>query len=168
MERFPDPSSPIIPGKSLGGFLLGDHIGKHTRLLFKTWRDCEQGFMRLVNPMEARYVFLESIMVSVDVYTGRIFKLIAQKGYRGSLLGSITVGMPCRKAKEVVQNLYFDETHSLLRISNTEGVCLEIDEEDPLEETIWKANISFISVTEPSIYQEMERREVGSLGPSET
>jgi len=154
----PDLCAPIVPGVSLGGFRLGEHIANHTKLILKTWKD-DQRYMRVINPMEVRYTFPGSVAVGVDLLTGRIFKLSARDAYHGSLLGKITVGMPCKQAKENVPKLYFDETHSLLRIPDEEGVCLEVAEEDPLEETVWNSKIDSITIIETTIYQEMRCRQ---------
>jgi len=107
--------------------------------------------------MEIRYQFL-GLNVGVDAFTGYIFKLSALHPYHGSFSG-VTVGMNAREAGRLLPGLYFDETDSLFRVRELDGISLEVALDDPLEHEAWQANIAFITVLAVDHYQLMRSRQ---------
>src|SRR5689334_12872051 len=84
----------IVPNQGLGGLRLRVSLAEIQELV-PTWEPPGERSYELVRPFEARYKLANGVIeIGVDVRNGKIFKLIANRGYDGILFGKIRVGMP--------------------------------------------------------------------------
>lgn len=138
--------APIVPNESLGGLTLRTKISD-IQDLFTGLELYQSGSFSLVGPFEARYrLGAGEIEVGVDVRNGKVFKLIAGPGYRGTLLGSVSVGMVVGEAMEHEPCLRYDEAEEAVLYQGRPGVMLDVPEIDPLPEAVPTLPISAISV----------------------
>ena len=100
---------------------------------------------KLVDLYEARYD-LGPVAVAVDIRNGKVFKLIAQGGYKGQLLGNIEVDMNVGEAMRLEPNLYYDEAEEGIFVWGSPGVVLDVPAIDPYPEEVPSHPISAISV----------------------
>jgi hypothetical protein len=136
----------IKPNEGLGGIRLRVSLGDIQDLI-PSWEPAGQQSYKLVSRFEARYSLMDgAIEVAVDVRNGKIFKLIAGKGYGGTLLGKIKVGMKVSEAISLESRLFYDEGEELITCRGVEGVSLDIPEIDPPPELVPNMEISAISV----------------------
>lgn len=114
-----DIDAPILPNHSLGGIRLRSRAVDLQEVLL-----CAHG-CHLATHFEARYVF-EYMSIAIDVRNGRVFKLIAGMGYRGTLFGRIRTGMSLAQAMALEPRLRYDEFEETVVCRGIEGVCLDL------------------------------------------
>lgn len=141
-----DLSAPITPGESLGGLKIGQPIVQLEDKIKSLWLDGHQGTVYPVSWKDLNYVVTPEITVGVNVFTGRISKLIAKPGYSGLFGGKISIGMTCFQAKCLLPALYYDNILSVLKVEGHKGICLQVEDEDPLEDRMWTSPIAYITV----------------------
>ncbi|QDV38390.1 hypothetical protein [Tautonia plasticadhaerens] len=126
-----DLDAPIVPDEGLGGVALREELSTQLAGLLDASPGGDASF-ELVSPAEARFRPGDGeVEIAVDVRTGRIFKLIARPGYRGTLFGAIRVGMTAQEAMRLEPRLYFDEAEGALYCRGVAGVQLDLDDPDP-------------------------------------
>jgi hypothetical protein len=136
----------IVPNQSLGGLALRTKV-LDVQELFSGLGITSRGSFTLVRPFEARYRFAEGeIEAAVDVRNGKVFKLTARSGYKGSVFGTITVGMSVAEAMSLEPRLYYDEAEELIFCRGVEGLSIDVPEIDSLPELVPGMTISAISV----------------------
>lgn len=137
--------APIVPNEVLGGLMLRTKVADIQDLLLGL-ELYQSGSFSLVGPFEARYKLgAGEIEVGVDVRNGKVFKLIAGPGYRGTLLGSVSVGMPVGEAMEHEPCLRYDEAEEAVLYQGCPGVMLDVPEIDPLPSAVPALPTSAIS-----------------------
>lgn len=104
----------------------------------------------LASRFEATYGFLQcSVRVSVDVRTALVFKLSATKGYEGLLFERLKPGMSVAAAFDIEPRLFYFEPEGLILCKGVEGVCLDVNDDDPPPEMVPSLNVEAISVYLP-------------------
>ncbi len=143
-----DTDEPVTPNVSLGGFRLRTPLLELKELLFAFYVKNlaeKPDWYDLVDLYEARYD-LVPIAVCADVRNGKIFKLIAQRGYEGKPFGKLHVGMNAGEAMALEPRLYYDEAWEGLYVKGCPGVTLDVPEEDPYPHEVPSYPIWAISV----------------------
>ena len=82
----------------------------------------------------------------MDVRNGKVFRITASQGYRGTLFGAITIGMKVSEAATSEPLLFYDEAEELIRCKGIEGLSIDIPAIDPALELVPDMVISAISV----------------------
>lgn len=128
-----DISAPIEPGVGLGGLQLRmpaevldpivSQLPERTQGMAGWARVC-----RTYPLWEVRYL-LGPVSVGIDIRTGKIFRLVAETGYRGTLPNGIGVGMSVRVAVTMEPRLYYDEPTVLVLIRGCPEVALQLPED---------------------------------------
>lgn len=140
-------NAPIVPDYGLGGFVLRTSLIEIQDLIAGL-EVFAPGSYRLVNPFEARYTLGSGeVEIGVDVRNGKIARLVARPGYKGSLFGKILVGMKVAEAFELEPRLYYDEAEETILCRGVPGVALDVSEIDPPPELVPAMLIDAISVT---------------------
>jgi hypothetical protein len=122
----PDKEAPIVPGVRLGGFELGRNIREYEDTTVPHFIRGKLK-LRLPQPFRACYTFGDwGIEIRVDVTDGKIVQIAALKGYRGTLLGEIRVGMPAGDAIRLAPSLYWDGLEARIYSQAERGVFLDI------------------------------------------
>lgn len=134
----------IIPNDSLGGVKLRTPI-KELQQLIIDFNTTKLGSFYLAGYFEARYRFGE-IEICADVRNGKIFKIIAYSGYKGTLFNSIHVGMTVEQAILIEPKIYYSEAEELLLCKDVSGISLDVPEIDPPIELLPRLTIESISV----------------------
>jgi hypothetical protein len=149
-----DASAPIVPNVGLGGLRLrmnARELQPDLEVLDSgTWDPAQY---RLARPFEARYRFAEgAVEAAVDVRNGKLFRLRARSGYRGTLRG---VGVPsrARDALSALPGFAYDEAEELILSSGEPGVALELAEIDPDPADVPNLQIVAISVFAPEAFE---------------
>jgi hypothetical protein len=138
--------APIVPNVGLGGLVLRTKLSDIQDLvrgvgLYKA------GQAELIAPFEARYSLgIGEVEVCVDIRNGKVFKLIAGRGYQGSLLEKIAVGMKVQEAMTFVPELYYDEREEGIFLKGYPGVQVDVPEIDPLPKSVPEMQIKAICV----------------------
>lgn len=141
-----DLDAEIIPNHSLGGLELRTRIGEVSQFILSLVNKREALF-ELAYPFEARYKLAErAVEIAVDVQNGKIFKLIAGRGYRGMLFERIRAGMLVAEAMAIEPRLYYSEAEEGILCRGVEGLFIDIPEVDPPPELVPTMIISAISV----------------------
>lgn len=151
-QRFLQCHAPITPNVGLGGLTLRQPITDLDDMIAQVpGRYTESDWFSLDPPYEVRYEF-GCVAVAVDVRTGRIFKLIAQNGYTGTLLEAIRLGMLVADAQRVEPRLFYDEFDGLLRVRECDGVSLDVPEYDADPALVASMPICAISVFASEVF----------------
>lgn len=116
-----DIHAPIVPGKSLGGISLGDHI-RDLKPLLDFAVDKEEP--TLLPLYWVSYRLLDVVIVQVDIVSGLVDWIGATGHYPGTLLGRIKPGMPIGDVKKEFTGLYWDDVDEICRIADIPGVGL--------------------------------------------
>lgn len=141
-----DLDAEIVPNQSLGGLQLRTNIGDLSQSILSLINANEASF-ELAYPFEARYKLAKGALeIAVDVQNGKIYKLVAGKGYKGRLFKGISVGMSVADAMATEPRLYYSETEEGILCRGVEGVFIDIPEIDPPAELVPTLTISAISV----------------------
>jgi hypothetical protein len=142
----PDIEAPIVPDYGLGGFVLRNRIAKSQELLTGLGV-LKKGSFRLVSPFEARYILDNGeIEIAVDTRNGKIFKLSAHPGYRGTLFEHIRVGMPVWQVLKIEPRIYYSEAEGAFFCRGVEGLTLDVPDSDAPPDIVPSMIISAISV----------------------
>lgn len=140
-----DLNAEIVPDVGLGGLKLRTHLSELENIKEFPWFRPDS--YCLVSPFEARYRFSDGkIAAAVDVRNGKVFKLIAYRGYLGKLLGQICVGMSVREAMKIEPRLFYDEAEEVIACKDVPGLTIDIPEIDPPIELVPDLFIHAISV----------------------
>jgi hypothetical protein len=138
--------APIIPNASLGGFQLRVPVRSIQELL-DGLGVIKEGSFQLVAPFEARYQLAEgAVEMAVDVRNGKIFKLIANAGYKGTLFGRIMVGMRVKEAIGIEPRLYYDQAEQFIYCEGVSGLAIDVPVIDPFPREVPDLIISSIAV----------------------
>jgi hypothetical protein len=139
--------APIEPGFGLGGIRLGRPIQELRPLLEESFliRGDEELWYWMSSPWEVRYT-LGPVEIGVDVRSGRIFKLTAREGYRGTLFDRIRVGMIVADVMALDQRVAYDEVEALLTVRGCTGITLDVAALDPDLRDVPMLRITAISV----------------------
>ena len=137
----------IIPAKSLGGIRLKDNIKNYSSIINKNMLNGKLKFFQ-TNVYSCRYIFTDiPIEINVDITSGEIYKISALEGYQGkfSTINDI-----------LNSNLgfYYDECEEAFFSKIIEGIALEVSEDDPPFEEAIKMNIKYISVFDPTAFDQ--------------
>lgn len=139
-------NAPIVPNVGLGGLMLRTKLSDIQDLV-KGIGLYKAGQAELIAPFEARYSLgMGEIEVCVDIRNGKVFKLIAGRGYQGLLLEKVAVGVQVQKAMTLVPQLYYDEREEGILIRGYPGVQIDVPEIDPLPESVPEMQIKAICV----------------------
>ena len=138
--------APIVPDEGLGGL--------HLRMEIRAYQDhlvdlglIHEGSFELASPIEALYrIGRGEVEIAVDVRNGRIFKLIAGSGYRGTLFGRVRVGMTAREAMCREPRLDFDEAEGGLICRDVDGLHIGLGDPDPPAKLVPDLTIETICV----------------------
>lgn len=145
--------APIVPGQSLGGFELRTHLRDLDPVLdtvhLKNLGNSD--WYKLVNQYEARYT-VGPVEIGVHVFNGKVFKLIASKGYEGRLLDRLYIGLNAGEAMKIEPRLYHDEAEGALYVRDCPGVVLELPVDDPFPHEVPEYPISAITVFVPEVW----------------
>ena len=136
----------IVPGKSLGGFDISESVVKYWSLLdfYSSLGKlgCSQTSISTV-----RYSFSGApVELSVDIRTGKIYKISALVGYVGSFLKKIKVGDSINKVLDQDLGFRYEDFDMAFFSSVYPGIVLEPDIYDPLPEDMPKLNIEAITI----------------------
>lgn len=146
MKREVQKHLPIIPNQSLGGFELRTHlidIQQEIALLGGTlW-----GNYGLIGPFEANYRMADGLIdIGVDVRNGKVVRITAHSGYKGKLLGKISIGMKAKKVTKLLPSLYFEERTYEFLSKEYPGLALNVGELDPPLDLLPEMEIKGIAV----------------------
>jgi hypothetical protein len=140
---------PIIPGRELGGIAVGMPVLAIADMLTSLSSKVE---WRLSTLFEATYYVADvGIEVVVDVRNGKVSRLTARRGYRGTLQNGIAVGMQVSRAVQIEPRFYYDEAEELLLCRDVLGIALEVSEIDPIPSRVPEMPVHAISVFAPEI-----------------
>ncbi|AOR64140.1 hypothetical protein [Pectobacterium wasabiae] len=145
----------IIPSVSLGGVILGEHIGRYEYLLDKHVVKYVQDAI-----FSVKYKFPDyHLSISVDVRNGNIYKITAHSGYIGGMNG-VFIGDPIIK---IPKSFVYDDCDEGYMDKNMDGVIIQTDIDDPLPEELASAKVGVIAVFLPSAFtlsSECSNREI--------
>jgi hypothetical protein len=126
-----DLNAPIVPDRGLGGITLRTPL-RAMRSLVEPLLLQAPGRVRMVGLFEVEYTLADgAVGLSVDVRNGKVFRIAARRGYCGSLLDGIVVGMGVRAAMQREPRLYYSEAEGTILLRGVVGVSLDIADPDP-------------------------------------
>ena len=106
------------------------------------------------NIYSCRYIFTDiPIEINVDITSGEIYKISALEGYQGKFR-TIKIGMPINDILNSNLGFYYDECEEAFFSKIIEGIALEVSEDDPPFEEALKMNIKYISVFDPTAFDQ--------------
>ena len=125
-----DITAPILPGKSIGGIPLYAHIRDYQDLVNsfeyfeqKTGKDLSLSFY---GTFSIGYEYKGILTLVFSIMNGKLFKIIAWKGYQGLLFDKIKVGMNIKEAMKLEPRIYFDDVHEeYYKVKGEKGIILE-------------------------------------------
>lgn len=145
METTLRSSAPIEPGVGMAGIQLRMHIRECFDLIRslnirgeKRVFATKEGEAYLVNSRYVAYSFTIGVTLHFNILNGRLYKLIADQRYQGSLFGVLRAGMLLEDATRLEPRLWFDDTEDVWMIAGVKGVFIETDG--------WNKQIQTISV----------------------
>ena len=115
-----DVNAPILPWKGLGNIPLYTHIKD-----LRDWLDRERAAGELIGRFVIRYTIPDQISMFIDPLNGKLFKLVALSGYKGSLFNKIYVGQPEEEALRLEPSFKYDDFEEVF--VSPKGVFLETD-----------------------------------------
>lgn len=141
-----NPKLAIVAERGLGGALLGGAISAISNDL-KIAEISGRLSCELVDVFEVQYKFSDvPIIISVDVQTGTVFKLIAIEGYTGVFEGAVRVGSLVSEVFEADLGFAYDDFENLLLSEKYPGIALELNCSDPSDEVLSRGHVVAISV----------------------
>lgn len=147
-----DLNADILPSDGLGGLKLRVHFSELEDIEGFPWFT-QRDFYYLASPCEVRYrLGGGEIEAAVDVRNGKVFKLLAYRGYSGKLFGKIYVGMPVKVALEIEPRLFYDEAEEAIFCQDVPGLVIDIPEIDPPPKLVPDMFIDAISVFAPEAF----------------
>lgn len=137
---------PIVPGKELGGIVVGTpFVLLADTLVEARMRDLVE--YSLSTLFEASYRILDiAVEIVVDVRNGKISRLTAREGYIGTLSDGIGVGIRVHEALRIEPRFYYDEGAELILCREVPGVVLEVAAIDPDPDAVPAMLVHAISV----------------------
>jgi hypothetical protein len=153
VKLHPSNTAPIVPGESLGGIALRQHITALDEMIMKNYwmhpAEYDWYFMSHIHELTYR---IGNISICIDVRNGKVFKLIAHEGYKGKLFGKIAVGMSIEDAMTACPDLHYDEDDWIVRSRQHEGIVIDAEEIDPDPATVGTLPIRGIAVFVPEAF----------------
>ncbi len=147
----PDIYADILPGHSLGGVMVRTPVIELQDMIMDQVRASPDAYS-LEGVFEARYRLADgAIEIAADVRNGKVFKICANAGYQGTLLGTLRVGMTVRDAMLAEPRLYYSEPEEMLLIEGIDGVSLDVQEIDPIPDEVPSMPIWSICVHIPEL-----------------
>jgi hypothetical protein len=144
-----DLDAPIIPGVSLGGYNVGTRLLDIRQDVSRLGQG-EEGEISMVGPFQARYALGKGeVKFDVDVRVGKIYQVIAGRGYLGTYEGKLRVGMPIREAIKVVPELEIDYFLPGFTLKSAPGILIEVNDPDPELSFAIDMDVHAISVAFP-------------------
>ena len=113
-------NAPILPWKGLGNIPLYTTIKE-----LRPWLDAMRAKSLLIGRFWIRYEINDVIYLFFDLTNGKLFKLVALSGYKGSLFNKIYVGQPEEEALRLEPSFKYDDFEEVF--VSPKGVFLETD-----------------------------------------
>ncbi|SDZ27013.1 hypothetical protein [Thermoactinomyces sp. DSM 45892] len=127
-----DLNAPVIPGESIGGFLLGEHIQTYKGIIRKfgiiSSEITNQSFTKyweLFVPFQVEYEIQNTLKLIFDISDGSLCKVFALPNYKGTLLGGIHLGMKISEAMQFDPRIKFDDDEELYYIPELKGLSID-------------------------------------------
>ncbi len=115
-----DVNAPILPWKGLGNIPLYTTIKE-----LRHWLDAMRAKSLLIGRFWIRYEIKDVVYLFFDLTNGKLFKLVALSGYKGSLFNKIYVGQPEEEALRLEPSFEYDDFEEVF--VSPKGVFLETD-----------------------------------------
>ena len=115
-----DVNAPILPWKGLGNIPLYTTIKE-----LRSWLDAMRAKSLLIGRFWIRYEIKDVVYLFFDLTNGKLFKLVALSGYKGSLFNKIYVGQPEEEALRLEPSFEYEDFEEVY--ISPKGVFLETD-----------------------------------------
>ena len=143
----------LSPRRVQGGVRLKDNIKNYFSIINEYNLNGKLKFFQ-TNIYSCRYIFTDiPIEINVDITSGEIYKISALEGYQGKFR-AIKIGMPINDILNSNLGFYYDECEEAFFSKIIEGIALEVSEDDPPFEEAIKMNIKYISVFDPTAFDQ--------------
>jgi hypothetical protein len=143
---------PIVPARSIGSFTIGAPLADLSKRLMSEViaRLGADRPYRLATVFEAEYE-LESVVLGVNVLTGRIFKCSLRPPTRAAYAG-VFLGMTVAEARIANADLEWNDLLEILVLPDIPGLAFQVDRHDPeTDEQLAAARIDELSVFDPAV-----------------
>lgn len=126
-------TAPIVPGVGMAGVKLRMHISECFDLIrgLRIRGEDLPGSFKGEAFLQAPYLVAFNLDIGItmvfNVINGRLYKIVADKRYKGLLLGALHTGMPFQDALSAEPRLCFNEMEEVWTIPGVKGVAVDTD-----------------------------------------
>jgi hypothetical protein len=137
-------NKPIVPGKSMGGFNLREHIVRYIDIIEEfglisdeiNRRNCRPEYWRMGGPLCIIYEIENTLQLTFNVCNGKLMRILGMWNYKGLLFEKIGIGMSIEEAMKLEPRIYYDDDEEEYYIEGVKGIVISTTRDKNLKEII--------------------------------